>query len=76
MLKRIQRHGAVAVSGNLSGAEFTSTVYPFILRGIRLLGADSVAFPMQRRQHLWRRLSKDLKPGSCMTLKRWSLLVN
>lgn len=69
VLKRIQRHGAVAVSGNLSGATFTSTVYPFILRGIRLLGADSVAFPMQRRQHLWRRLSKDLKPEKLHDIK-------
>lgn len=69
VLKRIQPHGAVAVSGNLSGAEFTSTVYPFILRGIRLLGTDSVAFPMKRRQHLWRRLSKDLKPEKLHDIK-------
>lgn len=62
VLKRIHPHGAVALSGNVSGNTFSSTVFPFILRGIRLIGVDSVSFPMKRRQHLWRRLSKDLKP--------------
>ncbi|ARJ50520.1 oxidoreductase [Staphylococcus lutrae] len=69
VLKRIQPHGAVALSGNVSGAEFTSTVYPFILRGVRLLGADSVDFPMTRRQYLWQRLAKDLKPRQLHDIK-------
>ncbi|REI08995.1 acryloyl-CoA reductase [Staphylococcus felis] len=69
LLKHIQSHGAVALSGNVSGAEFTSTVFPFILRGIRIIGVDSVNFPMKRRQHIWRRLAKDLKPKNLHEIK-------
>ncbi|MBI5974311.1 oxidoreductase [Staphylococcus canis] len=69
ILKCIQPHGAVALSGNVSGAKFSSTVFPFILRGIRIIGVDSVNFPMKRRQHIWRRLAKDLKPAHLHDIK-------
>lgn len=68
-LKHIQPHGAVALSGNVSGMTFNSTVFPFILRGVKLLGVDSVQFPMRRRLLLWRRLATDLKPHQLHEIK-------
>ena len=39
------------------------TVMPFILRGVNLLGIDSVACPMPLRLEVWRRLASDMKPA-------------
>jgi acrylyl-CoA reductase (NADPH) len=54
--------GAVAACGLAQGADFPSTVMPFILRGVRLLGVDSVVAPKARRMAAWRRLANDLDP--------------
>ncbi len=54
--------GAVASSGNTSGAPFTTTVFPFILRGVSLLGIDSAQLPIDERQRLWERVATDLRP--------------
>lgn len=57
------RYGAsVAASGNTGGVELATTVFPFILRGVSLLGVDSVQCPMKLRAELWRRLADDLRP--------------
>lgn len=57
------RYGAsVAASGNTGGAELATTVFPFILRGVSLLGVDSVQCPNDLRAELWRRLADDLRP--------------
>lgn len=53
LLKRIKPHGAVAACGLVGGAELETTVYPFILRGVALLGVDSVAVDNERRRELW-----------------------
>jgi len=45
------------------GAGLTTTVMPFILRGVALLGIDSVQLPMVQRVEVWRRLASDLKPA-------------
>jgi acrylyl-CoA reductase (NADPH) len=52
--------GAVAACGLAQGADFPSTVMPFILRGVALLGVDSVMAPKSRRLQAWNRLAKDL----------------
>ncbi|MCG8312590.1 MAG: oxidoreductase [Pseudomonadales bacterium] len=52
--------GAVAACGLAQGADFPSTVMPFILRGVALLGVDSVMAPKARRMAAWDRLAKDL----------------
>jgi len=52
--------GAVAACGLAQGADFPSTVMPFILRGVALLGVDSVMAPKARRLAAWDRLAKDL----------------
>lgn len=56
--------GAVAACGLAQGADFPSTVMPFILRGVALLGVDSVMAPRPRRIAAWERLAKDLDGSS------------
>jgi NADPH:quinone reductase-like Zn-dependent oxidoreductase len=54
--------GSIALSGLTGGAALTTTVFPFIIRGVNLLGIEAVWTPMPRRQRVWRRLATDLKP--------------
>jgi putative YhdH/YhfP family quinone oxidoreductase len=62
-LVRTMKYGAsIAVSGLTGGTAVATTVFPFILRGVNLLGIDSVMCPMAKRQHVWARMGKDLKP--------------
>ena len=55
--------GAVAACGLAGGADFPATVMPFILRGVRLLGVDSVMAPKGPRMAAWTRLARDLDPA-------------
>jgi acrylyl-CoA reductase (NADPH) len=55
--------GCIASSGLTGGTELQTTVMPFILRGVKLLGIDSVLCPMPMRREVWRRLATDLKPA-------------
>ncbi|MDE3838691.1 oxidoreductase [Bacillus methanolicus] len=64
VLSKIQYGGSVAVSGLTGGSDVPTTVFPFILRGVNLLGIDSVYCPMDIRKELWNRLSSDLKPAA------------
>ncbi len=52
--------GAVAACGLAGGADLPTSVFPFILRGIALLGIDSVQCPMAPREAAWQRLARDL----------------
>jgi len=54
--------GTIASSGLTGGTELKTTVLPFILRGVKLLGIDSALCPMPRRLDVWRRLATDMKP--------------
>lgn len=58
--------GSVALSGLTGGGTVNTTVFPFILRGVNLLGIDSVFCPMERRLRVWNRLGGDLKPHGLM----------
>ncbi len=62
-IKACQRHGNVAVCGNALSFELQSSVYPFILNGINLLGIDSATCPMNLRRQLWDKLSMDWRPS-------------
>lgn len=62
--------GTVAVSGLTGGPNVPTTVFPFILRGVKLIGVDSVYCPMPVRQKLWQRLASDLKPEKLDTITR------
>lgn len=63
VLKRLRYGAAVAASGLTGGAALPTTVMPFILRGVALLGIDSVQTPMARRIETWNRLATDLRPA-------------
>ncbi len=52
--------GAVAACGMAGGLDLPTSVAPFILRGVSLLGIDSVQMPMPRRRKAWERLARDL----------------
>ena len=62
LLSQIQYGGSVAVSGLTGGTKLPTTVFPFILRGVNLLGIDSVNCPMETRLKIWNRLATDFKP--------------
>jgi acrylyl-CoA reductase (NADPH) len=62
VLRTLRTGAAVAASGNAGGAKLETTVFPFILRGVALLGMDSVNMPIARRRDLWDRLATDLRP--------------
>jgi acrylyl-CoA reductase (NADPH) len=55
--------GAVAACGLAQGFDLPATVMPFILRGVRLLGVDSVMAPKAKRLKAWDRLARDLDPA-------------
>ncbi|MCC5803551.1 NADPH:quinone oxidoreductase family protein [Rossellomorea vietnamensis] len=62
VLSNTQYGGSVAVSGLTGGGDVPTTVFPFILRGVNLLGIDSVYCPKDLRVTLWERIATDLKP--------------
>ncbi len=62
VISALRYGGAVAASGNTAGTSVPTTVFPFILRGVALLGVDSVQYPLKARQEVWQRLATDLKP--------------
>jgi acrylyl-CoA reductase (NADPH) len=62
LLRTMDYGGSIAISGNAGGVAFSSTVFPFILRGVNVLGIDSVAVPIDRRMAIWARLATDLRP--------------
>jgi putative YhdH/YhfP family quinone oxidoreductase len=56
------KHGNVAVCGNALSHEFQTSVYPFILNGINLLGIDSATCDMELRKLVWDKLADDWRP--------------
>ncbi|MGW5308613.1 oxidoreductase [Nocardia thailandica] len=68
ILSSIGYGGAVAASGLTGGAELPTTVLPFILRGVSLLGVDSVALPIEERRALWTALGAELRPRHLDTI--------
>lgn len=60
-IKSTQHGGAVAVCGNVASADLPLTVYPFILRGVSVLGVGSAECPMERRLKAWNKIAGDWK---------------
>jgi acrylyl-CoA reductase (NADPH) len=60
VLAQTRYGGAVAACGLAGGVDLPGTVMPFILRGVQLLGVDSVNCPMSRRVEAWGRLARDV----------------
>lgn len=67
ILKQVKYGGSVAVSGMTGGRSFESSVYPFILRGVSLLGIDSVYSRVEQRKTIWSRLAGEWRPESVLT---------
>ncbi|HWI13361.1 MAG TPA: oxidoreductase [Burkholderiales bacterium] len=68
LTRTMHQHGLIASFGNAGGIELNTTVLPFILRGVRLIGVDSAQTPMPLRQQVWQRLARDLKPRHLATI--------
>ncbi len=62
LTRTMEQGGLIASFGNAGGIELKTTVLPFILRGIRLIGVDSALTPMPLRRKVWGRLASDLRP--------------
>jgi acrylyl-CoA reductase (NADPH) len=62
IIRGLRYGAAVAACGNTGGVKLPMTVLPFILRGVSLLGVDSVQTPIEQRRETWRRLAGDLRP--------------
>lgn len=69
-LAEVNYGGAVAACGLAGGADLPTTVMPFILRGVRLLGVDSVMCPAERRVAAWRRIAKDISAATLSDVVR------
>ncbi|HKY76539.1 MAG TPA: MDR family oxidoreductase [Acidimicrobiia bacterium] len=60
VLRQLRYGGAVAAPGVAGSFKLTVSMFPFVVRGVRLLGVDCVQCPMPRRLEAWRRLARDL----------------
>lgn len=62
LIKGCQKSGNIAACGNVAGFKLPTTVLPFILNGVNLLGINSADHPMSSRLRLWAKLATDWKP--------------
>jgi len=62
VLKSCKRHGNVAICGNALSYELSTSVYPFILNGINMLGVDSATCTMHLREAVWAKLANEWYP--------------
>jgi NADPH:quinone reductase-like Zn-dependent oxidoreductase len=62
ILRTLKPGAAVAACGNAGGPAVATTILPFILRGVAILGMDSVTVPIDERRVLWGRLATDYRP--------------
>ena len=60
-IKSLKYNGVITTCGNVAGASFKSSVYPFIIRGVTLYGVDSVQISSSEREILWNKLSTEWK---------------
>lgn len=60
-LKALKHSGSAACCGLTAGADFKGSVLPFILRGVNLLGVDSVEIPLPKKAAMWNKLAQDWK---------------
>lgn len=70
LIAQTQRHGSIASYGLAQSHELHTTVFPFILRGINLLGIDSNTCPPERRAEAWRRLDTVLSSDTLAAVRQ------
>ncbi len=61
LLKSLQYDGVATCCGLTAGINFTSSVFPFILRGVRLIGIDSVECSLKKKENIWKKLANEWK---------------
>lgn len=74
-IKATQYDGTVTCCGNAASGDLPLNVYPFILRGVRLIGIDSASCPMHRRQDIWKTLAEDWDLGFLDSITNTILLT-
>ncbi|MFC3158365.1 putative quinone oxidoreductase, YhdH/YhfP family [Chryseobacterium arachidis] len=62
LIKSLHYEGVATTCGMVGGGELNTTVFPFILKGIQLIGIDSVEIPLEKRIPVWKNLGTDWKP--------------
>lgn len=67
IIKSTKPTGAVTCCGNVASPKLELTVFPFILRGITLIGIDSQNYPMNYREKVWNKLALNWKPDHLLT---------
>ncbi len=70
VLSQVKYGGAVAACGLAQGMDLPASVAPFILRGVRLIGVDSVMCPRERRLQAWKRLAAELDADRLAAMTR------
>ena len=70
LTRTMMYRASIASSGLTGGTELRTTVLPFILRGVKLLGIESSMCPMDLRHEVWTRLATDLKPAHLKPMAR------
>lgn len=68
LLRQTKYGGVVALSGLTAGVPIGTTVMPFILRGVQLIGIESVYYPQAQRPALWQRMADDFRGGALLDL--------
>ena len=79
VISMTKERGAIAACGNAAGFELATSVAPFILRGVSLLGIESVRAPKAQRLAAWKRLARDLdraKLAAMTTLMGFDAIPN
>jgi acrylyl-CoA reductase (NADPH) len=68
VLRTLRYGAAVAASGLTGGSDLATTVYPFIVRNVALLGVDTVDYPIEERRTLWRTMAERFAPELLETM--------
>ncbi|HYW35811.1 MAG TPA: YhdH/YhfP family quinone oxidoreductase [Balneolaceae bacterium] len=76
VLRQTRHDGTVACCGNILGGELHTSIYPFILRGVSLMGIDSGRCRMPMRKKIWGKLAADWKPPKLETICRECTLAD
>mgnify|MGYP006097645651 CR=1 FL=1 len=70
ILAALKPSGAVACSGLVAGTSFESSIFPFILRGVSLLGIDSVEISLKAKEFIWKKFSSEWSLGSLESISK------
>ena len=68
IIKSLKPLGVVTTCGSVSGTELNMSVFPFILRGISLIGVSAQNYPMELRAKLWEKIADEWKPTNLMNI--------